>query len=331
MIELCAGGAGVTAAPEAAGEGVDIDGIRSGLGAEADAGPTVGLFDEEGDDLDGADHLGDVDEAFGFVGLRAGFGEVGGAEGHDGGVAAVDNVHGVEGADEQAELFDAFTLIESSVEVGVVDAFAEESRGEFHGLGAGVGESEPAGVGGDAHVEGVADGLVEGAVHDVDEFGDDLASGGGARIDVLGCADVVAVQVVIDDDGSDVSRGEPGVPRLELGPSAGVDDDDAVGVGWIDGLVGREHADVGIIDDGLHVGQDRADDAGLDVFAFDAERGAEGEDGAEGIAIGLDVSGDDDALCVAESRGDLIEGRVGDVIGHAAGWAARTAWGVSRS
>lgn len=76
-----ASGAGVSTATELLGEFGDVDGVGAGLGAEAESDLVVFfVFGDEDDDLNGTDDLGEVDEAFGFGHVGAGFFEVGGAK-----------------------------------------------------------------------------------------------------------------------------------------------------------------------------------------------------------------------------------------------------------
>ncbi|QKK08294.1 MAG: hypothetical protein HND58_08940 [Planctomycetota bacterium] len=121
--------------------------------------------------------------------------------------------------------------------------------------------AEPAGVGGDAEVEGGGDldgEFVGGEVEELAaEVGDDLGCSGGGGVDDSSVGDGgVAPEVVVDDERAVAAAGDGVADELELGPGAGVDDDEGVGVVGLGGWVGVEVAGGGVAGDlGEEVGE----------------------------------------------------------------------------
>ena len=230
-VETAAGGFGVAAAVELAADFVDVD---VAFAAQTSADSAVGHFGEEGDDFDGGDDEGHVDEVFGLAGGGGGFGEVGFAEEHGGELVpggAAGPAEAGEGALHEGEFGAGFVLHEAFVEGGGVDE-GGEGGGHFVGArGDGV-EAEPAGVADEAGEEGEGEGFGHGELGEGGELPEEFGAGGGGVVGVeeLGWADGVAGEVVVDGEDFIVVGFEEGLGGFELGVGAGVDEEDGVEV-----------------------------------------------------------------------------------------------------
>ncbi len=329
-VDLCASGVFVSAAEPCCGERVDVDVECAGFGAEGEFGASRFDFGEECGDFDGADGFGDVNEAGGVGWVGVGVGEVCGGESHDGGAVVGDEFERVDGVFDERESAGGIGVFGGEEEFVVVGAGFEEVAGESEGSWGDGGVFEPAGVGGEAEVEGRGDvgwelcGVVEVEEFDGD-FGDEDACGGSGGVDESCRGEVgVAAGVVVDDEGAVGSCADVFGGGVELCGGAGVEDGDGVGGG--EGFVvearrvgGEGSGGGGVVEEAVEAcvpgaGEDRVC---VDVGA--AEGACEGEDGACGVAVGFGVGDDGDGAGGAEALGDVFGGGVGGVGGGGVG------------
>ena len=139
------------------------------------------------------------------------------------------------------ELFDAAPAVDALVDLGGHDAGPQEVGDELVGAGGDVAEVEAAGVGSQAHVEGLCCGPVDGDVELGVEVGHDLRRRGGPRAHqvVLGVERVVLVVVDIEAG----ARLGHGYSRSVCAGCVG-DEQVVIRRKLVQGLVGQEPAQI---------------------------------------------------------------------------------------
>lgn len=190
-------------------------------------------------------------------------------------------------------------MVEAAVDVRDVDAGGDEFGGGDHDVGGGAAVLEGARVCADGGVEGGGDGRGDADAEVVQEALDDVAGGGAAGVDDVAVAVAGVGAVVVDVDFAG-GGGEDGAGAVaEAFPVAGVEADEGVEVGGAGGGNGFDEfgaAQEGVArGDGIFVPE-------AYVFAEAAQGKAEGDGGADGVAVGAEVGDDADALMLLQLR-----------------------------
>ena len=290
------------AAAELFGELGDVDGA---LAAETHAdGAGIQGFGEEQGDFDGADLQREVDEVF-----RVGDGglallEVLARDRHHREAAALEEFQGLEGAGLEGDALRTLVLVKQLVHPVGVDAGFHQLGGEVHRERAGVGELEPAGVGADGQEQGRRDRLVKLDVPLLEDLEDDLPGRGGFGDDEFLRRPILLGEVVVDDELRFRVIRDALLEAGELRPGAGVDHEQGVvrferEVGGEAALDVDERDGVLLVDERVFSGQVAEEqDGGVDAFLLHPQH--HGGGGAEGVAVGADVGGDEHALAARE-------------------------------
>ena len=316
----------VAAAIEARGDVVDVDDHPAGhgrwLAAETDLGELRLALDEEHAHLHRRHAHRLVHEARQVVDARAGFLEVLARKPHDGHAAGADVFERTERAAEHLRPARRIALLDHPVERVLVDAAGKEPRGQLEDAVVGAAEAEPAGVGGQSGEHGFGNGAAGGlggrAERDA-EFIDDadqhLRAAGAPRCHDARGRHVVTARVMVDADHQLRVRLQPVAAVFELAPRAGVDHH-----GQVTAVLRRRRAAFHVaILARVRQAQDRAiDRAGeqhVHLRTQRAQRTGQRQHRAEGVAVRLEVRGDERPLRRAQAGDELGIGR-GGFVGH---------------
>ncbi len=330
-IEFEAGSAGMTTAAEGLGEPSHVD---AALAAEADPyGTWLFRFHYKYRHLNGGNLEWDIDEIFGIWDTGLGLFEILSSECHDGESAAFEEFEGLLGAGCEGNAFCAFVLVHGLVDAIGLDAAFHKGGGEAESVGAGVGKLEPTGIADEGDIECGGDSAVDGDVPDIEQLGDDFAGGGGILDDEFDIGPIFLSEVVVDDDFLAVPAGDTFFEAGQLRPGSRIDDEE--GIKGVDGIgLGPFFFDVVIGD--VVFEEDKGvfswemgeqEDFGVDADAPETEGQSGG--GTEGVAVGSDVGGDENAFGVGKCVDDLAIGvfHGGMLTGEAGGitcWRGRS-------
>jgi hypothetical protein len=252
-----------------------------------------------------------VNETFAVVRVRAGAGVVAFAEPEPRDLIVLRGAEAVEDVAQELGARHRVALVNLVADTREVRAVAHEVGGDVVGAGRGVRVAEAAGVGGDRGEEAVGNRRRDGPAGVLEEFVNQLASGGhaGRNPVELRVAGVALVVVYVDEVA--VLRGgfADGAEALEAGAVGGDDEVELLaGLGLLH-EAGRNHKaefrrDGVLIPDG-------------DLLALVLKREGEADLGADAITIRADVADDADGLRAPDGGEDFVEDV--DVAGHFGG------------